>query len=115
MIRACLLPLPPVVLCHGCAWADPAVIEATHGQPDLKRLDRLTSRCSHGDTGWDDYADGWRLIWARMAHVGLSRRGFWPIPHVNEQPFTRSLSGVTLPEGKVMVESVDQGDRVERR
>jgi hypothetical protein len=51
---------------------------------------------SHGDTGWDDYADGWRvetpggdILGTRVLHH----------PHVEEQPFTRSLSGVGLPDG----------------
>lgn len=56
----------------------------------------------HGDTGWDDYADGWRLI-APDGTVIATR--VLVHPHVNEQPFTRSLSSVTLPEGQVLVES----------
>lgn len=50
----------------------------------------------HGDTGWDDYADGWRVETPDGAILGER-----PLlhPHVNEQPFTRSLSGVAVPEG----------------
>ncbi|MEM6588493.1 MAG: hypothetical protein AAF641_08610 [Pseudomonadota bacterium] len=50
----------------------------------------------HGDTGWDHYADGWEVQDAdgnRLAYRKLLH------PHVNEQPFTRSLSGVAVPDG----------------
>ena len=48
----------------------------------------------HGDTGWDDYADGWRVVTEDGVELGLRTLLH---PHVNEQPFTRSLSGVTIP------------------
>jgi hypothetical protein len=51
---------------------------------------------SHGDTGWDDYADGWRVLDADGKELGVRKLAH---PHVNEQPFTRSLSGVRIPEG----------------
>lgn len=49
----------------------------------------------HGDTGWDDYADGWRVMDANGKELGMRTLAH---PHVNEQPFTRSLSGVTIPD-----------------
>ena len=50
----------------------------------------------HADTGWDDYADGWRVETSDGTILGER-----PLlhPHVDEQPFTRSLAGVTIPEG----------------
>lgn len=51
---------------------------------------------SHGDTGWDDYADGWRILDADGTELGVRNLAH---PHVNEQPFTRSLSRVQIPEG----------------
>ena len=50
----------------------------------------------HEDTGWDDYADGWRVVAEDGRELGM-RTLFHP--HVNEQPFTRSLSGVAIPQG----------------
>lgn len=50
----------------------------------------------HDDTGWDHYADGWEVQDAngqRLAYRKLMH------PHVTEQPFTRSLSGVAIPDG----------------
>lgn len=55
---------------------------------------------SHGDTGWDDYADGWRVVSPDGTVLGLRELLH---PHVNEQPFTRSLSGVSIPVGTTTV------------
>lgn len=47
----------------------------------------------HADEGWDHYADGWEVSadGAVLGHRALAH------PHVNEQPFTRSLSSVSIP------------------
>lgn len=50
----------------------------------------------HADTGWDHYADKWDVVLPDGTIAG-TRTLFHP--HVNEQPFTRSLSGVKLPDG----------------
>ena len=50
----------------------------------------------HGDTGWEDYADGWRVVAEDGTELGM-RVLFHP--HVEEQPFTRSLGGVVIPDG----------------
>ncbi len=50
----------------------------------------------HADTGWDDYADGWRVVLEDGTEVGM--RVLYH-PHVNEQPFTRSQSGIKIPAG----------------
>jgi len=54
----------------------------------------------HGDTGWDHYADKWRLVDADNNILG-ERVLFHP--HVNEQPFTRSLHDVMIPEDITIV------------
>lgn len=61
---------------------------------------------AHGDTGWDHYADAWRVIGPDGAVLG---ERVLLHPHVNEQPFTRSLSGVVVPEGvtEVVIEAKD--------
>lgn len=50
----------------------------------------------HEDTGWEHYADGWEVL--SPAGDSLGKRVL-AHPHVSEQPFTRSLSGVKIPEG----------------
>jgi hypothetical protein len=55
---------------------------------------------SHGDIGWDDYADGWEVLTEDGDSLGVRVLAH---PHVNEQPFTRSLGGVSIPEGTTKV------------
>ena len=50
----------------------------------------------HPDTGWEHYADAWRVEAPDGRILGLRELLH---PHVEEQPFTRSLSGVTVPAG----------------
>ena len=50
----------------------------------------------HADTGWDHYANQWDVM--TLDGVVLGTRVLYH-PHVNEQPFTRSLSGVKIPAG----------------
>lgn len=55
---------------------------------------------AHEETGWDDYADGWRIELEDGTILGT--RVLYH-PHQNEQPFTRSLSGVSVPNGASVV------------
>ncbi len=47
------------------------------------------------DTGWDKYADAWEIRGPDGAVLGERVLAH---PHENEQPFTRSLSGVQIPQ-----------------
>ena len=55
---------------------------------------------AHADSGWDHYADAWRVVGPDGTVYG-TRTLFHP--HVSEQPFTRSLSGVAIPESVAAV------------
>ncbi len=57
---------------------------------------RFEVTVEHADTGWDHYADGWRVLAPDGTELGYRELLH---PHVNEQPFTRALSGVTIPAG----------------
>ena len=57
---------------------------------------RFDVTLQHADTGWDHYADRWEVL-TPQGDVIATRTLYHP--HVDEQPFTRSLSGVTLPPG----------------
>ena len=50
----------------------------------------------HADEGWEHFANRWEVV--SLDGKVLATRVL-AHPHVNEQPFTRSLSGVTLPAG----------------
>ena len=54
----------------------------------------------HQDTGWGHYADGRKLVDANgneLANRILHH------PHIQEQPFTRNLVGVVIPETSSMI------------
>ncbi|MFT6021929.1 MAG: hypothetical protein ACI9PY_000034 [Ascidiaceihabitans sp.] len=55
----------------------------------------------HPETGWDHYADGWRVLDMQGRELGMRVLAH---PHENEQPFTRSLSGVAIPKGTTQVQ-----------
>ena len=49
---------------------------------------------AHEDTGWEHYADRWEILDGNGRILGTRTLHH---PHVNEQPFTRSLTGVEIP------------------
>jgi hypothetical protein len=61
----------------------------------------------HADTGWDHYADDWRVVDGQGNILGDR---VLLHPHVDEQPFTRSLDGVSVPAGitTVYIEAHDK-------
>ena len=50
----------------------------------------------HADTGWDHYANAWRIYTPEGELIG--ERVLYH-PHVDEQPFTRNLLGIRIPQG----------------
>ena len=50
----------------------------------------------HADTGWDHYADNWEVV--GPDGTVIDRRVLFH-PHVGEQPFTRSIPRVEVPDG----------------
>ena len=50
----------------------------------------------HADTGWDHYANKWDVLGPDGTVLGTR---ILHHPHVDEQPFTRSLRGVAVPDG----------------
>jgi len=55
----------------------------------------------HGDEGWDHYANRWEVVSPDGIVLGTRTLAH---PHVNEQPFTRSLSNVQIPDTIKQVE-----------
>ena len=51
---------------------------------------------SHHDEGWKHYANRWDIVAPDGSNLGT--RTLYH-PHVDEQPFTRSLSGVKIHDG----------------
>jgi len=73
--------------------ADVVGVVATKSGPGVFRFD-VTVR--HDDAGWDHYADQWEVVAPDGTVLG---QRVLLHPHVEEQPFTRSLTGVAVPEG----------------
>lgn len=92
---ALAMVLMPVVALAG----EPAVVDvrATRGPGGTVNFD-VTVR--HADTGWEHYADAFTVHAPDGTLLG-TRTLFHP--HVNEQPFTRSLRGVAVPDGLTAV------------
>ncbi|MFT6076553.1 MAG: hypothetical protein ACJAZ1_003488 [Yoonia sp.] len=77
------------------AFADVPVVENV-----VVSGDRFSVTLSHPDTGWDHFADGWEVLDADGNSLGIRELAH---PHVTEQPFTRSLSSVQIPDGAQVV------------
>jgi hypothetical protein len=68
---------------------------------------RFDVTVAHPDTGWQDYANGWDVV-LPDGSVLLNNPDdeFTRLllhPHETEQPFTRSQSGLSIPEGVTQV------------
>lgn len=92
-MRYCIFGLG-LSLLSSAAMAGEVTIVAAEAklQDDGRYQIQVTLR--HGDTGWQHYADGWDVRTTDGLLLGQRKLLH---PHINEQPFTRALSGVTIP------------------
>lgn len=70
------------------------VIDA-RAEQSLNGTWRFTVTVQHADQGWNHYADAWDVLAPDGTVLGTRALLH---PHDAEQPFTRSLSGVRIPE-----------------
>ncbi len=89
----------PLCLASGFAVADPVTIVSATARKDAAGW-TFDVTLSHPDAGWEHYADAWEIVAPDGTSLGLRDLAH---PHVEEQPFTRSLSGVTIPENMTHV------------
>ena len=89
-----------------CLANEADVVDATV-ECDSNRVCTFKVTVKHGDTGWEHYADHWRVLGADGDELG---KRILLHPHVTEQPFTRSLSGTHIPSGtdQVTIEAHDK-------
>lgn len=101
---AVIVPVSATVASAG--EADVVGVKVSKQSGDSFRFD-VTVR--HADTGWDHYADKWDVVGPDGAVLGTRVLHH---PHVDEQPFTRSLGGVKIPSSiaKVTVRAHDKVD-----
>ncbi len=91
--------LLPALFLATAAFADPPVVEEVTATQSGGSW-RFSVTLSHPDTGWDHYADGWRV---ELADGTVLATRELLHPHVTEQPFTRSQGGVDVPDGVTQV------------
>ncbi len=85
----------PLALCASAALADPPEVTSIEASRTGDSW-RFSVTLAHPDTGWDHYADGWRVELADGTVLGTRVLAH---PHVTEQPFTRSQGGIAVPGG----------------
>lgn len=92
MTRTLLLLL---LLTPPTAFADDPVVRHVEARKSGMGW-RINVTLSHPDTGWDHYADGWEVQDAAGHRIGYRELMH---PHEHEQPFTRSLFNIMIPDG----------------
>ncbi len=82
------------------AWAGEAdVVNATAVNTGNDTW-RIEATVRHADEGWDHYANAFEVLDPMGRVLGVRELLH---PHVNEQPFTRSLGRVTIPAGTAYI------------
>ena len=76
------------------ATAGPADVESVVVRAAADGTYTFIVSVRHTDEGWDHYADRWEILTADGRVLG--ERILYH-PHVNEQPFTRQVRGITIP------------------
>jgi len=90
------------------AFADSADVVAVNVKQANGGKYDFSVTVSHGDEGWEHYANVWQVLGADGSLYG---ERILLHPHVAEQPFTRSQSGIAIAEGIEQV-IVRAGDSV---
>ena len=80
------------------AVAGPADVESVEVTVTTGGTYRFRVTVRHSDEGWAHYADRWEV---RTPDGTLLATRTLLHPHVNEQPFTRELTGVTIPSTNI--------------
>jgi hypothetical protein len=82
------------------AMAGPADVVAVSVRATGPGTYHFSVTVRHADEGWDHYADRWEVLTPDGALLGT--RTLYH-PHVDEQPFTRELPGVSIPDDMTTV------------
>lgn len=101
-----LIALAVLLVPAGVAQAGEARVEAVRPVETGDGTWRFDVTVRHADEGWDHYANAFTV--ATVEGEVLGTRVLLH-PHVSEQPFTRSLASVAVPDGVdvVLVRAVD--------
>lgn len=99
-VRTGFLVLGTVLMAEGLLAA---AFPAYGGEADVLEVQvtgaegtyRFEVTVSHADEGWDHYADAWDIVGPDGEIIAIRELAH---PHVEEQPFTRSLPNVEIPD-----------------
>lgn len=88
------------------AIANQAIVEKVKAQCNENRICRFTVSIRHADEGWTHFANGFEVLSPKGEVLG--RRSLTH-PHVNEQPFSRSIRNISIPPliDKVIIKAYD--------
>ncbi|MDO6730592.1 hypothetical protein Q4577_11230 [Marinovum sp. 2_MG-2023] len=89
-----LLVFPALCFPAVAMAGDPEIVKVKVTKPDMGWRFEVTVR--HDDAGWDHYADAWEVTDLDGKRLGYRKLHH---PHEHEQPFTRSLRGLMIPDG----------------
>ena len=89
-----LILLLILVFSSGISIASDAKILKASAELTSAQKFNISVTVEHADEGWDHYANAWRVY--SMDGKLIGERILYH-PHVNEQPFTRSLLGLSVP------------------
>ncbi len=92
--------LPPLLailgLFAGSAVAGEADVVGARATQGADGTWRVSATVRHADAGWDHYADAWEVLDPDGKVLGTR---VLLHPHDDEQPFTRDLTGLRIPDG----------------
>jgi len=94
-MRSLVLAVFLMVITASTSPASEVSVEKAHFNLQREGIWKVSVTLRHADEGWKHYADEWRVVNAGNKKVLGSR--ILMHPHVNEQPFTRSLANVPIP------------------
>ncbi len=84
-----------IMISSAFSFANKVEVVNVVAQQSADKTWRFDVTLKHKDEGWDHYANEWQVIGPDNKIYGT--RTLYH-PHVNEQPFTRSLGGVKIPD-----------------
>lgn len=93
--------LAAAVLASSAAYAGPADVVDAKLSKNADGTYQFHVTVQHADEGWDHYADAWEVLGPQGE---LLAKRVLAHPHVQEQPFTRSLTSVSIPNDILQVE-----------
>ncbi|MDA2925157.1 hypothetical protein MYX65_11010 [Acidobacteria bacterium AH-259-L09] len=95
-----LLIVVAILGLHAAAFAGEADVLRVEVSCSTDSVCSFSVTVKHDDDGWEHYANKWEVLSPEGETIAVRELTH---PHDDEQPFTRSLDNVAIPEGVVEV------------